>query len=238
MNKTFWPKSPVHMTSCFLPHHVCISYTWQLLLHFPLFLSCFIYFAALPIPSRLFCLLFSLSISLSYAWPQLKWVAKIPLTCLQRHPLGTWECHSPFLPLPPLPFSFHTESCHLRVGWGIRKGIVSSTSFYSTLFIYRHVLWWLVGADSFALVSAWSQFNSILRKWPIKKKGGKEGKPQRTQYVLVSWAGTEQMVYKNYTFFRFYWGLTIWAVILCLAFSDQFFPHCPPLHTRPGLCTF
>lgn len=76
--------------------------------------------------------------------------------------------------------------------WDIRKGIVSSTPFYSTLFIYRHILCWLVGADSCALASAWSQFNSILRKWPRKKKKGKEGKPQRTQYVLVSWACTEQ----------------------------------------------
>lgn len=131
-------------------------------------------------------ILFTLRYSLSYAWPQLNWVAKIPLTCLQRNPLGTWECHSPSLPLPPLPFSFRTESCHLRVGWDIRKGIVSSTPFYSTLFISRHVLCWLVGADSCALVSAWSQFNSILKKWPRKKKKGKEGKPQRIQYVLVS----------------------------------------------------
>lgn len=160
-----------------------------------LYLTVIITFPTFSILLHLFCssphtfqivlrTLFTLHFSLPYAWPQLKWVAKIPLTCLQRHPLGTWECHSPFLPLPPLPFSFRTESCHLRVGWGIRKGIVSSTPFYSTLFIYRHVLCWLVGADSFALVSAWSQFNSILRKWPRKKKRGEREETTKNPVCL------------------------------------------------------
>lgn len=140
MNKTFCPNSAMHSISCLLPH-MYFLYLIVLLLHFPLFLSCFIYFAALPIPSRLFCLFFhSPFLSFSYAWPQLKSVAKIPLTCLQRNPLGTWECHSPSLPLSPLPFSFRTETCHLSLGCKTRKGIVSSTPFYSTLSVSRHVL--------------------------------------------------------------------------------------------------
>lgn len=175
MSKTFCPNSAVHMTSCFLPHHVSISCIWQ----FYYYISHFCCLASLT--SQLSPYFsdhpaYSFTLHFSHNWPRLKSVAKIPLICLQRDPLGTWECHSPSL--PPLPSSLGTESCQLCVGWETRKGRVSFPPLPSTLlspFPDTHSCWIII-ADSCALVCSWIQLNP-LRKQPEKRKEGGEGKP-------------------------------------------------------------
>lgn len=118
------------MTCCFLPHNIFpISDSFIIILPaFPIML----HFAVLPILFRLFCLLFSPpfifhTLCLSWVqcqkshWPNSK---AIPYHLRPHH-----NCPSVFM-----------EPCHPVLGWETGKGIIFSTSLYSSLSISRGIL--------------------------------------------------------------------------------------------------